>query len=72
MAAVRAAEKNKSGKPLLVWLGWLEHQPVNQKVAGLVSSKGVYRRQLIDVPLPLSLSLLSPLLKSVSMLSSED
>ena len=44
------------------WLSWLEHCPVQQKVAGLIPGRGTYRRSLIkflfhiNVPLPLSLS----------------
>ena len=45
---------------LTVWLSWLEHYPVQQKVVGLVPGWGAYRRQLIHVSLShwcLSLSL---------------
>ena len=39
------------------WPCWLEHNPVHQKVGGLIPGRGVYGRQQIDVALSLSLPL---------------
>ena len=56
---------NDWAEPWLVWLSWLEHHPADQKVTGLIPDQGgfgpgwgTYERQLIDVSLPLSPSLL--------------
>ena len=55
----------------LVWLSWLKHHPIHQKVVGLIPGQGSYKRQPIDVShvsvsLSLSLSLIStPLLLSL-------
>ena len=55
---------------------WIEHGPANGKVASLVPDRGsclgcgpglqlgAYKKQLIDVSLSLSFSLLSPLSKN--------
>ena len=55
--------------PLLAWLSWLEHCPVNQKVTGLIPGQGTYlgggfssgqggtEREPIDVSLPHHVSL---------------
>ena len=72
--------------PWPVWLGWLEHHPVNWKILGLIPTPGLQvwspvrvcmrgNQSMflshIDVSLPLSPSL--PLsLKSISMSSGED
>ena len=64
-----------------MWLSWLEHHPINQKVVGLIPGQGTYlgctfvpqlgtwERQLSDVSLPLSLLPLPLSLKSISMSS---
>ena len=38
--------------PWSVWLNWLEHRPVNWKVAGSVCGQGTEERQPTDVFLP--------------------
>ena len=37
--------------PWPVWLHWLEHCPIHQKVTGLIPSWGMYRRQPVDFSL---------------------
>ena len=34
--------KKRRKKPWLVWLSWLEHCPIHQKVGGSIPSQGTY------------------------------
>ena len=34
------------------WLGWLDHCPIHQKVAGLIASQGTYLGLQVQSPIP--------------------
>ena len=49
LSRASSADLKIGSSPWPVWLSWLEHRPVDQRLAGLIPGQGTPRRQPMDV-----------------------